>query len=180
MAKGCWAIANIKKYVNKHTLRQIYFALVYPHLQYAITCWGGSAKCHLTKIIIKQKWAVKLISNCARDTPSNPLFIQLNLLKLNDVYKLKVGTEIKKMIALNLIVNTDFQFNCNLYRYSTRSSAKNNFYVPQVKTNVGKSSLKYRGAVIWNEIPIEIRSKSITTFKHHYKKYLIKLYEQET
>lgn len=177
MAKGCWAIANLKKYANLQTLRQVYFALVYPHLQYAITCWGSAAKCHLNKLITKQKWAVKLITNSSKETPSNPLFIQLKLLKLEDIFKLKTALEIKRINSLNLSNNSGLQLISSIHNYKTRSSTKHEFHIPQVNSNVGKSSLKFQGPTIWNKIPLELRNKPLQTFKFKYKNYLIKQYD---
>ena len=34
--KGSWAMYRMKNYVDYNTLRSIYFAIIYPHLQYCI------------------------------------------------------------------------------------------------------------------------------------------------
>ena len=41
ISKRCWAIENIKVFVNTKTLLIIH-SLIYPHLQYCITSWVGS------------------------------------------------------------------------------------------------------------------------------------------
>ena len=37
LCKGSWAILKLKKYVNIHTLKTIYYSLIYSHLKYSIT-----------------------------------------------------------------------------------------------------------------------------------------------
>ena len=40
LCKGSWAISKLKKYVNIHTLKIIYYSLIYSHLKYSKTSWG--------------------------------------------------------------------------------------------------------------------------------------------
>ena len=43
---------------------------------------------------------------------------------------------------------------------------KLNYYVPRPRTESAKGSLHYRGSVVWNEIPSEIRNlSSLNVFK---------------
>ena len=43
-----------------------------------------------------------------------------------------------------------FVCNRDVYQYSTRQ--KEMLHVPQVKTNLGKQCIRYRGAVLWNAV----------------------------
>ena len=54
LCKGSWAISKLKKYVNIHTLKTIYYSLIYSHLKYSITTtcsWGKAAKTIIQPII---------------------------------------------------------------------------------------------------------------------------------
>ena len=68
------------------------------------------------------------------------------------------------------------KYSKSTHNYSTRVSAKDNLVIPQVKTNIGKKTLKYAGAVIWNELSTELRRKSVAGLKYSYKKFLISNY----
>ena len=118
-----------------------------------------------------------VITNSSRETSTNPLFIQLKLLKLEDIFKLKMALEIKRIISLNLNNNIGLQLNSSIYNYKTRSSTNSDFHIPQVNSNVGKSSLKYQGSLIWKNIPIDLKNKPLTSFKFMYKNYLINQYD---
>ena len=52
--------------------------------------------------------------------------------------------------ALPTLFSTFFVYNRNVYQYGTRQ--KDMFHVPQVKTDLGKASVRYKGAVLWNTV----------------------------
>ena len=176
MAKGSWAISCVKKYVDLQTLKMLYFSLIYPHLHYGITSWGATSKSHLKKLEIRQKQALKIMTGSAFDSPSAPLFLQLGFLKLNDIYRHKVGIEMRRMLAFNQLTDNSIQTIQSTHSYQTRSNTQHNLFVPRVRTNVGKSSLRYQGPVVWNEVPNNLKTKSINGFKFHFKKYLLSKY----
>ena len=44
-------------------LVKLYYALVYPYLTYCNIIWGGASACHLNKIMLLQKRAVRVITS---------------------------------------------------------------------------------------------------------------------
>ena len=44
LSNGCWALSQVRKYSNSQMVTKVYFALLYPHIQYCITTWGCAAK----------------------------------------------------------------------------------------------------------------------------------------
>ena len=176
ISKGCWALSSMKKYADRKTLRLIYFSLIYPHLHYGILCWGSAYQTHLQKLLIKQKWAVKIITNSNRLSPSSPLFYDLKILKLNEIFSYKVGMEVRRLINNNSLNNFDLSYVHSIHSHSTRSSTKNNLSSPQVKTNIGKTLFKFQAPLAWKKIPHELRIGTMSFFKTNYKKHLLKNY----
>ena len=86
LAKGCWTISKLRNYVDLHTSRILYYSLIYPHLQYCISSWGRATKSVLKPLSIIQKRVLRLITETPYRTPSAPLFFQLKILKIDDVY----------------------------------------------------------------------------------------------
>ena len=76
----------MKKFLPCDVLKVIYNALVQPHLNYGILLWGNKTK----RIIKLQKWSVRAITCSKYNAHTDPLFIQLNLLKVEDLYKLNL------------------------------------------------------------------------------------------
>ena len=66
-------------------------SIVYPHLYYGVTLWGNSAAKYTDRIQIEQKSIVKAITTLPFiKTKISPLYDKLNLLRLDDIYKLEV------------------------------------------------------------------------------------------
>ena len=63
----------IRNYVNKHTLRTIYFTIFDSHIDYANLIWGENLQA-LSRIIILQKKALKLMNFQSRESHLSPLF----------------------------------------------------------------------------------------------------------
>ena len=105
---------RIRNCVNNKTLKMIYYSLIYPHLLYGIPIWGNADDTHIKPLYILQKKAVRLILNKDKsihtlfqlpgdpvthwymDTfvkvPSDPIFKELGILKINDIYKITTLT----------------------------------------------------------------------------------------
>ena len=87
---------KIRYYVNHIILKNLYYSLIYLYLLYAIQVWGSAFAGHTQKIIILQKKVVRLIT--FQDKPpgyngplatTDLLFKDLNILKIEDIYKLR-------------------------------------------------------------------------------------------
>jgi len=90
LSKGCWALSQIRKYSNSQMVKKVYFALLYPYIQCCITSWGSAAKSVLVPLIKLQKRTVRIMTFSHNTTSSMPVFHKLNMLTLNDVFKLEI------------------------------------------------------------------------------------------
>ena len=68
-----------------------YYCLVYPYLQYCIIVWGSTYKTNLRCLVSLQKRVIRIISKSTFDSNSDPIFKELELLKLNNVRQLELG-----------------------------------------------------------------------------------------
>ena len=91
LASGCWALYKLRPFVNQSTLRKVYFSLIYYVLQYCISCWGHTSKCYLEPLNVLNRRALRIICNVPWNTHTTPLFHKLNILKLEDLYKLQIS-----------------------------------------------------------------------------------------
>ena len=73
----------IRNYVNKLTLRAICFAIFDSHINYFNLMWGQNLH-SLSKIIILQKKALRIMNFQSRNSYSSPLFRSKHILKLKD------------------------------------------------------------------------------------------------
>ena len=72
-------------------LKCVYYSLVYPYLYYGVTSWGNIATKYAKTIQIQQNYIVKIINNSTSfKTKLNPIYQQLNLMNLRQIYKLEI------------------------------------------------------------------------------------------
>ena len=175
ISSTCWALSRLNKYLDTNTLIKIYFALIYSHITYGIICWGASS--YNNGLFIYQKRAIKLVDKKPIMTSSSPIFYKLNLLKLQDIYQLKVGILMLKINNNSWFGNLNYRKLSSLHQHNTRQSTSGNFYIPSISTNLGKYCSSFMGPVIWSNIPKEIKSLSVQLFKKQFSKYLINKYQ---
>ena len=76
---------KLKHVFPQEALLAIYRSLILPHLNYCILIWGN-----ITKRLFKlQKRALRVIYKCNFLSHTDPIFKDLGLLKVNDIYKVQ-------------------------------------------------------------------------------------------
>ena len=102
---------------------------------------------------------------------SSQLYKKLNILKLNDIFKFQVaklmhnyeGNKNKhKPITFDLI---HIQ---GVHKYETRLSTEN-YFLPRMRTNIGKKSLAYTGPNIWRQVPRDMKILPKKNLNQHTK-----------
>ena len=89
LAKGFGMIAKIRHFIPSSILRNIYYAFIHSHINYAILSWGTAAPFNLEPVKISMRKAVCLMAFHQRDAHSEPLLQQFNILNFNDLYRLE-------------------------------------------------------------------------------------------
>ena len=64
VAKSAGIICKARKYLNKETLLMLYYAFIYPYIDYGILIWGASFQESLYPIVAMQKRIIRIIT-CA-------------------------------------------------------------------------------------------------------------------
>lgn len=176
LSKCLWAITRLRRYTNTPTLKLVYFALAYPYIQYGISLYGGACKSILNPLIIKQKLLVKIMLNKDFDSPSSPLFYKLGLLKINEIYISQIAKLMFNQIWRDIITSQNLFPLLSVHSHNTRSSSKLNYHIPIIKSNLAKTSFYYQGPIVWNSLPLKIKTATSFHFKFLLKKYLLNHY----
>ena len=185
---------KLRDFVNIKLMTNIYYALFYSHVVYAIEVWGSTSNIYINNIITLQKRVVRLMTYKDQFPvlpgplyPSSPLFMELKILKIKDIFILQISKFIHKCLNLNIIINFEnwFKLNCETNNHRTRSnfslsnnSSTNNIFIPFARTTYyGLKSIKVNGPKIWNNLPADLRNiKSLFKFKLLIKHYLLESY----
>jgi len=91
LSRGSWTLLKLRNYVNTKTLKIVYHSLVYSHLQYCITSWGLASRRILDPLVKLQKRIVRFITKSLFLAHTQPLFHDLNLLKIK--YRIYVNLD---------------------------------------------------------------------------------------
>ena len=145
-------------------------------LQYGITVLGQTYDSYLEPIFKLQKKAVRAISHQPFRSPSLPIFKKLKLLRIQDIFQLRLLTFVYESINKKnpSCFHDYFSFNANFHQHSTRQSNPGNLFLTHRNSfRYGLKSIRYMGAKMWNDLPVEIRnSPSKYSFKNNLKIFL--------
>ena len=149
-ARGIGVILKARKYLMKDSLVTLYYSFGYPYLIHCNHVWGLACKTYM-KTFLLQKRIIRIIAGVSRRSHTDPIFNELKLLKCNDINTYLIGRLIHRIYNGNItLLCSYFKKNKDIHQYSTRQT--NHYHVPCVKTELGKSALRYHGVLIWNKI----------------------------
>ena len=94
-------IYQIRKKLTRAALLNIYYSLCYPLITYGITIWGGACDKYVNRVYMLQKHIIRTITFSRKYSIMSPIFEQLNILKLHNVYKLFLCTLGYKVVLMN-------------------------------------------------------------------------------
>ena len=109
---------------------------------------------------------------------TSPTFKQLYIMKFRDIiYYLNCVLMFK--FYHNLLSSAFHYFFTPIasrHKYNTRLSSKSAFCIPTARTNYGKFNIRFKGAVLWNNIEASLKIIRFHKFKCCLKKSLIVSY----
>lgn len=160
VAKTIGIIGKARKYLSRKSLIQLYYAFAYPLLLYGNIIWGNSNQTTLGPIAKIQKIIVRMIANLPKYSSISGTFQKLEIIKIEDIYRLQATAFMHKAINLKLPPVFDYYFHRSeqIQPYNTRICT--HLRPPNYDTAVGKLFIKFTGTFIWNEIKTAKEHKS--------------------
>ena len=207
LSRSIGIITLLRPCMETNLLVNLYYSLVYSHIIYGIHVWGSASLSVLGKIQVLQNKAVRVISKVQHFQiygqplgplpSSDPLYKNLEILKLGDVFKFHVVKFVFQCLAQETPSNFHNWFNINneVHHHRTTSNVvivRENYFetgtVSQAKilhtrqsnlVNYGGKSMQVLGPTLWNNLPCELRNMEIINpFKYHCKNHYIDPYGQ--
>ena len=151
-------LSRLKRTLPQNTLRLIYTSLILPHLQYGLLNWGFN----LGRINKLQKRAVRHITCSRYNAHTTPLFSELQLLKLEDIFKIallkfhfKYENGLLPAYFNNMFLPTTVE-----HGHDTRQRDQDRPQRPK-KSSTDKT-IRYYMPVFLESIPDSIKEKTLT------------------
>ena len=159
---------KLRNYVTKKALIDLYFAFINCHLSYCTLAWGVAGKVHLNKIFLLQKRILRMIFFKHNRYHTISLFQEANGLDIFKLYKLKLALH-----AHSLFYNNRERPPI-IKKYPTRYNVSLDLPVERMFSASGSKALPHQAALIWNELPKDLRGiSSVINFKRRVKMQLI-------
>ena len=178
LSRANYIINSVKNILPKYCLRTLYFSLFYSHMTYGLHLWGTNMlKSKLKKIFVTQKKSIRIISKAKYNAHTDELFVNLNLLKLDDAIDLEL-LKLMYFHSKNLLpipLQNNFNTNRTLHTYNTRH--RNDPSIIRRSTSALDKSFLCRAPFLWGGIAPQLKAcRTVSSFKNHIKKARIRLY----
>jgi hypothetical protein len=171
---------SLKRYLPSHILKSIYSTMINSSLNYCILAWGFASN-NLNRL---QKRLVRTVAGAKYNAHTEPIFKNLNLLKLEDIFKLNMLKFYYKLINDKLPDHfTNFnliQFN-TIHTYDTRHN--HHYRVTITNTSYARKCLRHALPSLINSLqPLVlemVHTHSYKGFTQYVKNTLISQYLTE-
>lgn len=162
-------LKHVRALVSKETALTIFNSLVRPLLDYCDVVWDNLTESQATRLQKLKNRAGRVITQQGYDIRSDVIRNELAWGMLHDTRCKHKLIMIYK--ALNNLVPsyiTDF-FDLLDYSQSYKlRDRENKIALPRPRTNYLKNSFHYSGAILWNDLPSEVRlTTSLKVFKYN-------------
>ena len=162
ISTGIAILKCLSHFIPLDTRVNMFKALVMPYFNYCSAVWGNINKGLADKLQKMQNRAATIFTFSNYEVRSSVLLDELGWerleyvrLKQLAVTMYKIHNNLSPSYLRRIFTNTS-----NVHSHNLRNSELN-YYAPRPRTESSKVSLHYRGSVLWNKIPSEVRKLPI-------------------
>ena len=149
-------LAISRHYLPPDLLKQIYYAQFHSYMSYGCQVWGCNPNSY-SKTFTLQKKALRLLTFANKDAHSDPIFKELEIIKVKDLITSNNITFVHKTLNGNSPVHFDNYFEKvkPIHNYNTRRNPVSTHSIPLGSVSINKDSantLQNKCAEDWNKI----------------------------
>ena len=133
---------------------------------YCITTWGSCSHCNLTPLVSLQKRIIRIISGADYRAHSKPLFLQLQVLNLEDIFFVEVAKYMQFLSSNQDKFSQQSLYSqvSSLHDHNTRYSSKSNYYKKPTNLKIDRRTMHILGPKIWAQVPYELKQAPTNLF----------------
>ena len=169
ISKYMGILCRLKRYLPVNILKIIYCSMIQSHLNYCILAWGYENQ----RIAKLQKKIIRIISNSKYNAHTEPIFKSLELLNINDIFRVSCLDFYYKHCNNTLphyLQSISFRTHADTHSYSTRNRYR---FVPNVtRTVLAEKCIRNEIVKVINSTEDSIIQKIFTHSLQGYKKYI--------
>ena len=175
ISKTVGLLSKVRHLLPNLGTRTLYMSLVEPYIGYCNIVWSqANASVYLDKIFKIQKKYCRIITFSDFRAHSEPLFKELNILNVYNMYKYQIALFMYKQLNGLIPLMDCFSFTTNFSVHDHYTRQGSNLHMARCRTTKRQLTIFFQGPKIWNSLPLSLRdSPSILFLKKHLKKYLL-------
>ena len=180
ISKYVGILNRLKRYLPNYILKTIYYSLIQSNLNYSLLLWGFN--CGRLKTL--QKKAIRIICNSKYNSHTEPLMKKLEILKLEDMFKLNMLKWYYRYVKKQLPAYfSDYRIRSQheVHNHNTRYNSQ--IARPITRIQAARYCLRNHISVVINSMPRNVIEKvhthSYQGFAWYTKKYMIDGYSSE-
>ena len=171
---------RLSGYFSLSSARSFYFAFFHASITYCIAIWGGMllvTSAGKKLLNLQKRIIINLFSKFSPGLSYEALLKKYNLLKIEDVYRVKVAC-----LMYSVLDDNEQHFLTNHLRlcratHSYPTSSRDLYIEPFPRVDCIRINYKYQFIKIWNSIPNYIkRNNSVSKFKKSLTAHILSLY----
>ena len=138
-----------------------YYAFIYPYISYNILVWGATCPSIMEPLNVQHKRTIRIIANAGYRDHTEPIFKNLNLLKLCDIYKYSL------LAYMHDKVSNDGHVASHNLNTRSRFQLRPKFH----RLSLSQHAVSYTGPTEWNKLPENLKQiPKRNCFKRNLKK----------
>ena len=151
-------------------------AFVFSKLFYCSTVWGNTSKSNIKKLQLVQNFAGKIVLGLKKFDHISQGLKSLGWLSIEDKLRLNTAVMVHKCLQhrVPIYLKDKFVYRSQVHNRQLRSVDNNELNLPHCRLSTGQRSFAFRGAKVWNSLPLDLKlTSSLRTFKKNVCELLV-------
>jgi Reverse transcriptase (RNA-dependent DNA polymerase) len=164
MSRSLYHLRCVKNILPPVALKSLYFALIHSHITYATEIWGSASQSLINELYVKQKAAIRIISNANFNSHTAPLFKSLNILPVPLLVKSAFINVMHRYHNKKLPIGFNHTWSTMRNRLDEAGAPvlrhEANYLIPFARTDQTSRFPLTQAPKLWNDLPSAIRNVS--------------------
>ena len=157
LASVCGVISKARHYLDRKSLMLIYNSLFASRLHYGVLGWGTASECDLSRLRVLQNRVIRFITFSSFWSRAGHIYDTLKILPLNSILFLQRTIFMHSFHYKTLPHTLSNYCKRPLHVQLTRYGSCMNYYLPSIKSNRSRTSMKFAGPIAWKEVPNNLK-----------------------
>ena len=160
-------LSHVRHQIPSELLPIVVNALVLSHVRYCLAVYGNGSENNMQRLQKIQNFALRVVSGRRKFDHISDVREELGWPTARQLYRQHSLCLLHKILATGepQALASQIHSNSSLRARSTRQDT--DLALPHVRTETGKRRLLYSIVKQYNDLPSELRNRSLASFKHH-------------